>query len=227
MTTIVPLPTASSTSRLAVAGAMTIASAPSASSTCAILRVVVDAMTSLTTGRWVGDEKVGGVTKPVAARIIATSATAPRSAKGRTSGTRPCTPRCCQPADRSASRRASRARRSSVSRWTAHRGTAGNSQRNRSASCASWIPRGSPRLDGVDPRPRACRLVRIATDSPRSPSLGCRPGSAPAARPRNAVSSRSPGRCSRARFRSAWRGWYWRRWRSEGRRSSIRGSLLA
>ena len=72
---------------LAVAGAMTSASAPSASSTCAICWSASSAITSSTTGRWVSAEKVSGVTNAVAAGVMATSTIAPRSMSRRTSET--------------------------------------------------------------------------------------------------------------------------------------------
>ena len=77
-------PAASCASTLAVAGAMTIASAPSASSTCAICWSSSRAITSSTTGRWVSEAKVSGVTNCAAAGVMATSTMAPRSASRRT-----------------------------------------------------------------------------------------------------------------------------------------------
>ena len=77
-------PAASSPMRFAVAGARTIASAASASSMCAICSSASSSMTSATTGRWVSDSKVSGPTKRVAAGVIATSTTAPRSPSSRT-----------------------------------------------------------------------------------------------------------------------------------------------
>ena len=80
-------PAASSPMRFAVAGANTMASAASASSMCAICCSPSSSMTSATTGRWVRDSKVRGPTNRVAAVVIATSTTAPRSPSIRTSVT--------------------------------------------------------------------------------------------------------------------------------------------
>ena len=67
-----------------MAGARTIASAASASSMCAICWSASSSMTSSTTGRWVSDSNVSGPTNRVAAAVIATSTTAPRSPSIRT-----------------------------------------------------------------------------------------------------------------------------------------------